>query len=99
MVEQTKALQALPVVVTDACDANVADGCQIVSVTSDESVNSRGDGNSLPDYEITGKLTLNLRAERSGGGNGRAYTIGVACTDASGNGSAKTVAVKVAHNQ
>jgi hypothetical protein len=48
---------------------------------------------------VTGALTLELRAERSGGGNGRIHTIEVTCTDDSGNSSKKTVAVTVAHDQ
>ena len=38
-----------------------------------------------PDWEITGDLTLDLRAERSGSGTGREYTITVQCTDGTGN--------------
>jgi hypothetical protein len=90
---------AVGVTVTDACDANVANGCTIVSVTSNEPINGLGDGNTEPDYEITGNLTLNLRTERSGKGNGRIYTVGVACADASGNSSMSTVAVTVPHDQ
>jgi hypothetical protein len=90
---------AVGVTVNDACDANVANGCAILSVTSNEPINGLGDGNTEPDYKITGNLTLNLRAERSGKGNGRIYTVGVVCADASGNSSMKTVAVTVPHDQ
>jgi hypothetical protein len=38
-----------------------------------------------PDWEITGDLTLNLRAERSGKASGRIYNITVEGTDDSGN--------------
>ena len=58
-----------------------------------------GDGNTSPDWEITGDLTLDLRAERSGQGDGRVYTITIECTDASGNPSAKDVTVIVPHDQ
>ncbi len=37
-----------------------------------------------PDYEITGPLSLNLRAERAGKSQGRTYTIRVLATDCSG---------------
>jgi Galactose oxidase, central domain len=57
--------------------------CQIVSVSSSEPINGLGDGNTAPVWQITGPLTVNLRAERSGKGTGRTYTIIVACTDAS----------------
>jgi len=50
-------------------------------------------------WQITGNLTLNLRAERSGNGNGRVYTLIVGCTDASGNSSTKTTGVTVPHDQ
>jgi len=85
--------------ITDACDVNVANRCKIISVTSNEPINGLGDGNTTPDYQITGNLALNFRAERSGNGNGRVYTIGVVCTDAPGNSSVSTVAVTVPHNQ
>jgi hypothetical protein len=90
---------AVGVTVTDACDAGVSNSCRIVSVTSNEPINGPGDGNTTPDYQITGRLTLNLRAERSGSGSGRIYTVGVACTDASGNSSTEAVAVKVPHDK
>jgi hypothetical protein len=89
----------LGVTVFDACDANVVNRCRIVSVTSNEPVNGIGDGNTALDYLITGNLTLNLRAERSGNGEGRTYTIGVVCADVSGNSSTNTVAVMVPHDK
>src|SRR6266446_6623873 len=59
-----------------------ADNCQlastrIVEVKSNEAINGRGDGNTSPDWVITGDRTLQLRAERSGTGTGRIYTITV----------------------
>jgi hypothetical protein len=83
--------------VTDACGPV---SWRITRVTSNESVNGQGDGNTSPDWQITGDHKLKLRAERSGRGNGRVYTITVVSTDAAGNQSApKTVAVTVPHNQ
>jgi hypothetical protein len=84
--------------------AVVSDNCtlaetEIVSVTSNEAINGPGDGNTTPDYQITGKLTLNLRAERSGNGNSRIYTIRVQVTDASGNSATGTVNVTVPHDK
>lgn len=81
--------------VTDVCDPNVGSNCQIISVTSNEPVNGLGDGDAAPDWEITGNLTVNLRAERSGKGSGRVYTITVQCKDAAGKSSTKNVAVTV----
>lgn len=51
---------------------------------------------SPDDVEITGALSLNLRAERTGG-NDRVYTITIEAMDASGNVSAATTQVSVAH--
>ena len=85
------------VVVTDICDAGSS--CHITAVTSNEPINGVGDGNSLPDYVITGNLTLQLRAERSGNLVGRTYTIHVECGDADGNKSTSTVDVVVPHSR
>jgi len=82
----------------DACTQPPA--CRIVSVTSNEPSNGKGDGNTDPDWVYTGDLSLLLRAERSGTGTGRVYTIGVSCTDAAGNVSeTRTVIVTGSHDQ
>jgi hypothetical protein len=90
----------VPVTVTvdasDECGAAVR--CRITAVTSNEAVEGLGDGDTSPDWEITGDLTLNLRAERGGAGTGRVYTITVACTDPSGNETTATVTVTVPRN-
>lgn len=62
-------------------------------VSSNEPVDGLGDGDQVPDWQIAGNLTVNLRAERAGNGSRRVYTISVGCTDASGNSSTKTVPV------
>lgn len=72
---------------------------KIIGVTSNEPDNGLGDGDTANDIEITGNLTVNLRAERSGNGNGRIYTITVEAKDAAGNASTKTVTVLVPKNQ
>lgn len=83
--------------VSDTCDTTPS--CHIISVSSNEPVNGLGDGNTAPDWEITGALAVNLRAERSGTGSGRLYTINVECTDHYGNSSTATVGVTVPHSQ
>ena len=88
---------AVAVAASDNCDA--APVCKITTVSSNEPVSGTGDGDLAPDWEITGNLTVNLRSERSGTGSGRVYTNTIACTDASGNISTKTVAVTVPHDQ
>lgn len=55
--------------------------CAIVSATSNEPDNGLGDGDTINDIVLTGPLTLDLRAERSGMGAGRIYTVMVACQD------------------
>ena len=79
----------ISVTVTDAVDP--APSSKIDSVTS-----SAGPGDPKnPNWEITGDLTVNLRADKDGG-DGRTYTITVRSTDASGNSATKSVEVKVA---
>jgi len=82
---------------SDICTA--APVCKITSVSSNEPINGTGDGDQAPDWKITGNLTVKLRAERSGRGSGRVYTITVGCTDASKNSSTKTVTVTVPRTQ
>ena len=88
---------SLAVSVADACDSSAS--CHIKSVTANEPVNGIGDGNTSPDWILTGPLSLELRAERAGNGNGRIYTITVECTDGSGNSSTKAVEVVVSHDR
>lgn len=58
-----------------------------VFIYSDEDLNETGDGNTAEDATDTNFGTLNLRAERSGTGDGRVYLIVAVATDASGNES------------
>lgn len=76
----------------------------VVTATSNEPDNGLGDGDTPNDIQISGSGTLNpvinLRAERSGKGNGRVYTITVVAVDAAGNASApRTVTVSVPKSQ
>jgi hypothetical protein len=75
-----------------------------VAVSSSEPDNGLGDGDTANDFQVAGNGTMNpsvsLRAERSGGGNGRTYTIAVRAVDAAGNISApKTTTVFVPKSQ
>jgi hypothetical protein len=83
--------------VSDFCDQSPV--CSIVRIKSNEPVNGRGDGNTSPDWRQTGPLTAEFRAERSGRGRGRVYTIDVECSDASGNTAAATANVMAPHDQ
>jgi hypothetical protein len=91
----------VPVAVAVSMSDNLdpAPVCRIVAVSSSEPVIGTGDGVTAPDWQISGPLTVNLRAERSGTGSGRTYTITVQCTDASGNSSTKSVTVTVPHDR
>lgn len=82
---------------SDNCDSSVT--ARIISVTSNEPEMGTGDGDTAPDWEITGALTLLLRAERAGTGDGRIYTILLRATDSSGNLAEKTAQVLVPKNQ
>lgn len=92
----------IPVTIT----ATVADNCggmlsqepKIVKVESNEPENGNGDGNTSPDWEITGDLTLSLRSERAGPGSGRIYTITIEAIDDAGNIGTSTALVKVPHD-
>jgi rhamnogalacturonan endolyase len=68
---------------------------RIVGVSSNEPVDGADDGDTSPDWEITGPSSVNLRAERSGTGTGRFYTIEVEGRDAAGNTTQQTVSVRV----
>lgn len=72
---------------------------KIVGVTSSEPDNGLGDGDTAGDIQVTGDLTLNLRAERGGKGNGRTYTITVEARDAAGNATTRTATVSVPKSQ
>ena len=84
------------VVAEDACGDVTG---EITSVTSNEDENSTGDGNTGPDWNIVDEDTVQLRAERSGNGDGRIYTITVEATDESGNTATDTVEVTVPHSK
>jgi hypothetical protein len=85
--------------------AVVRDACgparwRITDITSNEPENGLGDGDTPDDWDITGPHTAQLRAERSGKGNGRIYTLTIVATDTAGNQSApSTVTVTVPKSQ
>jgi hypothetical protein len=73
------------------------------SVASNEPQDGLGDGDTPQDWTTpvihNGIITLQLRAERSGKGNGRIYIVTVVATDQSGNSSAATVNISVPHDK
>jgi hypothetical protein len=82
----------ISVIASDLVDPNPTS--HIISVSSNQPINGIGDGNTTTDWTITGPLTLNLLAERTGGAD-RVYTITIETTDFSGNAAHGTVTVTV----
>jgi hypothetical protein len=90
--------------------ANAADNSGLpptlsVEVTSNEPVDGTGDGDMSPDWvidaidQVTGMISLQLRAERSGSGDGRVYTVAITATDDSDNSSEAAVEIIVPHDK
>ena len=67
--------------------------------SSADPVNGLGDGDTANDCVIVDSHSVNVRAERSGNGNGRVYTIHYTVTDDSNNASDQTCIVTVPHSQ
>jgi hypothetical protein len=91
----------LDVDATDNCGGSEGEAprCRVFQVTSNEPINGRGDGNTQWDWEITGPLSVKLRAERAGPRTGRIYTVWVECTDGSGHVTTDSTDVTVTHDQ
>lgn len=90
----------VPITVTVvATDDRSAVTTRIVAVSSNEPDEGLGDGDMPDDVELTGEMTVTLRAERSGKGGGRVYTITVEAADEAGNKTARDVQVIVPHSQ
>jgi N-acetylneuraminic acid mutarotase len=84
-------------------NATVADACgdpspvtNIIAVSSNEPAGSDAIANGQA--VITGNLTLKLKSERNGYGNGRIYTIIVETADSYGNTATGSVNVTVPHD-
>lgn len=71
----------------------------LVSVTSNESDNGDDDGNTINDIVVVDNDTFQLRAERSGTGTGRMYTITYQATNTCGATTTATTTVTVPLNQ
>jgi hypothetical protein len=88
------------VTVEDECDPHPQ--VRLLSIVSNEPDNGQGDGDTPGDIQQatinTDDRTFLLRAERSGRGNGRTYTVLYAATDASGNAAQASAVVRVPRN-
>lgn len=90
-------VHVLPIItVSDICDTTPE--VSLISITMNEDDNFTGDGNTTDDIEINNG-DIYLRAERSGTGSGRTYTITYSATDSSGNVNMADGTVIVRHNK
>jgi uncharacterized repeat protein (TIGR01451 family) len=85
---------------SDACDPSVdINDVVIAKITSDETENGNGDGNTLNDIIIAADCkSFQLRSERQVSGNGRVYTITFLVRDTAGNTTTATAKVIVPTN-
>ncbi|KKM69486.1 hypothetical protein LCGC14_1450320, partial [marine sediment metagenome] len=93
--------------VSDNCDESVE--VTLISITMNEGdeTNSydpsyddtEGDGHTADDIQVDSDGSIYLRAERSGKGNGRVYTITYRAVDNSGNYVDQSATVTVPHDQ
>ncbi len=72
---------------------------RLVSVTSDEPDNGKGDGNTVNDIQIINRRHIQLRSERAGGGDGRVYRLAFRARDCVGNPTNVIKHVRVPHDQ
>ncbi|HET6348899.1 MAG TPA: FlgD immunoglobulin-like domain containing protein [Candidatus Krumholzibacteria bacterium] len=88
--------------VTTSDNSGTEPAFTLVSITSSEPVNGHGDGHTSPDIQNadygTADRCFDLRAERSGNGDGRIYSIVYSAMDGSGNAVYDTVEVRVPHD-
>lgn len=83
--------------VSDACQPDVR--AEFVWASSDEPVDSIGDGHFAPDIQVSSCGALALRSERQGPKDGRVYKLGVRAVDAAGNAAEGVCTVVVDHDQ
>jgi len=77
--------------------SGVAPGSFNVTGVSNEPENGLGDGDQAPDIVIAGG-TVQLRAERSGTGTGRLYTLTAIASDRAGTQATATTTCTVPHD-
>ena len=72
---------------------------RVDGITQDEPVNDRADGDTSPDGFGIGEALVQLRAERSGNGDGRVYHVSFTATDDREGSCAGTIVVGVPHDR
>jgi hypothetical protein len=72
---------------------------EFVWASSDEPIDSIGDGHHAPDIQVESCGAIALRSERQGPKNGRVYKLGVRAVDPAGNASEAICTVIVDHDQ
>ncbi len=82
----------------DNCSQPAAIACTL-DVGSNEPVDGIGDGHTSPDWLVADAHRVELRAERSGRGNGRFYSVAVECRDEAMNEVGATVDVVAPHHR
>lgn len=82
---------ALSYTTTDNCGTPVC----TLAVSSNEPIEGTGDGDASPDWLVTDAKHVSLRAERSGAGSGRSYSLNVTCVDSAGGASSQAASVTV----
>ena len=82
--------------VSDNLDPNP--GVELLSVVSSEPEDGQGSGNTPGDIVTTEDGRIFVRAERSGTGSSRVYTITYRATDAAGNSTTASADVRVPHD-
>jgi hypothetical protein len=88
--------------VRDGCSGRGDYEVELIGAKSSEPDNGKGDGNTTNDIQGddvgSDDRNVMLRAERSGGGNGRVYTLTYLVTDRSGNETEAEAKVYVPHD-
>jgi predicted extracellular nuclease len=88
---------AVTAVVSDNFDPNPS--VSLLGIRVNEPDNGKGDGNTTNDVVIVDDTTFKLRAERSGQGSGRTYTLTHEVTDSCGNSTIDSTVLSVPKNQ
>jgi len=83
--------------VSDKCDATPE--VSLVSILVNEAGDTKGAGNTSDDIQIGDDGSIYLRAERSGAGKDRVYTITYRAVDDCGNSAESSATVTVPHDQ